>query len=99
MERFAYISQKSKYNDLLDDAIRTLFLKGISEEHLETLNLMASGNFSHKPFVDICEMCRNYSRSRAKNGKGVWDPYSRNSKEISFGGVTRMEIGNLLVKI
>jgi hypothetical protein len=30
MERFSYISQKSKYHDLPDDAIRDLFLKGIS---------------------------------------------------------------------
>jgi hypothetical protein len=66
MERFGYISQKSKYHDLPDDAVRDLFLKGISEEYLEILNLMASGDISHKPFAEICEMCKNYSRSRAK---------------------------------
>jgi hypothetical protein len=32
MEWFSYISQKSKYHDLPDDAVRDLFLKGISEE-------------------------------------------------------------------
>jgi hypothetical protein len=42
MERFAYISQKSKYHDLPDNAIITLFLKGILEEYMETLNMMAS---------------------------------------------------------
>ena len=66
MERFAYISHKSKYHDLPDDAVRALFLKGISEEYLEILNLMASGDISHKPFSKICEMCNNYLRSRAK---------------------------------
>jgi hypothetical protein len=96
MERFAYTSQKSKYHDLPDDAVRTLFLKGILEEYLETLNLMASGDISHKPFTEICEMCRNYSRSRAKTGKSVRDPYSRNLKTVSSGGITRVEIGNLL---
>jgi hypothetical protein len=30
MEWFAYISQKSKYHDLPKDAVRDLFLKGIS---------------------------------------------------------------------
>jgi uncharacterized membrane protein YgaE (UPF0421/DUF939 family) len=30
MERFGYISQKSKYHDLLEDAIRALFIKVIS---------------------------------------------------------------------
>ena len=65
MERFGYISQKSKYHDLHKDAVRALFLKGISEEYLEMLNLMASGDISHKPFAEICEMCKSYSRSRA----------------------------------
>jgi hypothetical protein len=96
MERFSYISQKSKYNDLLDNAIRTLFLKGILEEYLETLNMMASGDVSYKPFAEICEMCRNYLRSRVETGKGFLDPYSRKAKGVSFGGITRMEIGNLL---
>jgi hypothetical protein len=96
MERFAYISQKSKYHDLPDDAVRALFLKGISEEYLEILNLMASGDISHKPFSEICEMCKNYSRSRAKTGKNVRDPYNRNLKPVSSGGITRVEIGNLL---
>jgi hypothetical protein len=66
MKRFAYISHKSKYHYLPDDAVRALFLKGISEEYLEILNLMASGDISHKPFSEICEMCKNYSRSRDK---------------------------------
>ena len=42
MEQFAYTSQKLKYYDLPDDGVETLFLKGILEEYIETLNLMAS---------------------------------------------------------
>jgi hypothetical protein len=95
MEWFAYISQKVEYHDLPDDAVRNLFLKGISEEYLETLNPMASSDISHKPFTEICEMCRNYS-SRAKMGKSVRDPSSRNLKTISSSGITRVKIGNLL---
>jgi hypothetical protein len=89
MERFAYISKKSKYHDLPDDAVRDLFLKGISEEYLKILNLMASSDISYKPFSEICEMCKNYSRSRDKTGKNVRDPYSRNLKPVSSGGITR----------
>jgi hypothetical protein len=96
MEQFAYISQKSKYHDLRDDAVRALFLKGISEEYLEILNLMASSDISHKPFAEIFEMCNNYLRSRAKTRKNVRDPYNRNLKPVSSGGITRAEIGNLL---
>jgi hypothetical protein len=96
MERFAYISQKLKYHDLPDDAVRDIFFKGISEEYLEILNLMALGNISHKTFSKIYEMCNNYSRIRAKTGNNVQDPYSRNLKPVSSGGITRGEIGNLL---
>jgi hypothetical protein len=41
-------------------------------------------------------MCRKYLRSRAKIGKGVQYPHIRNSKGVIYGGVSRMEIGNLL---
>ena len=41
-------------------------------------------------------MCKNYSRSRGKTGKNVGDPYNRNLKPISSGGIRREEIGNLL---
>jgi hypothetical protein len=96
MEIFGYISHNSKYHNLLEDVIRDLFLKGISKEYLEMFNLMASCDISHKPFAEICEMCKNHSRSRAKIGKNVQDPYNRNLKPISSGGITRVEIGNLL---
>jgi hypothetical protein len=96
MERFVYISQKSKYHELPEDAIRDIFLKGTSEEYLNMLNLMASGDISHKTFTEIFEMCKNYSRSRAKTRNNVRDPYNRSLKPISSGGITRAEIGNLL---
>jgi hypothetical protein len=57
---------------------------------------MESGDISHKPFVEICEMCKNYSRSRAKTRKKVCDPYNISLKLVSSGGITRVEIGNLL---
>jgi hypothetical protein len=96
MEWFDYISKKSKNHYLPEDAIRALLLKGISEEYLDILNLMASGDISHKPFSEICEICNNYSRSRDKTRKIVRDPYSRNLKPVSSGGIKRVEIGNLL---
>lgn len=50
VERFLYILQKSKYTTLQEDAIITVFLRGILDEYVETLNLMAAGDVSHKPF-------------------------------------------------
>ena len=59
---------------------------------------MASGDISHKTFSQICEMCRNYSISRGKVGRNLWEPYNRNPKgnTSSSGGVPRIELGNLL---
>ena len=59
---------------------------------------MAAGNISHKHFAQIGEMCKNYSRIRGKVRKNFLEPYSRNVRGNvpSSGGVTRMELGNLL---
>ena len=59
IERFIYTLHKSKYSDLREDAVRTLFLKGIFEDLLEILNLMTVGDISHKTFAQIGEMCKN----------------------------------------
>jgi hypothetical protein len=56
---------------------------------------MGSGDISLLPFVDICNLCKKYSRSRAKTGKGVRDTFSRVTK-YTEGGVTRVELVNLL---
>ena len=58
LERFIYTLHNSKYNDLRGDAVRTLFLKGISEDLLESFNFMEAGNISHKNFAQISEMCK-----------------------------------------
>ena len=89
VERFVYNLQKNR-NDLNLATIRTIFLKGILEENMDILNLMASGDVSQKSFEDIVEMCRKYSRSKAKARKGV------RVVKSSSGGITRLELGNLL---
>ena len=58
LEIFIYILHKSKHNDLREDAVWTLFLKGILEDLVENLNLMASDDISHKPFAQIGEICK-----------------------------------------
>jgi hypothetical protein len=57
---------------------------------------MELGDISHKTFSEICEMYKNYSRSRSKTGKNVRDPYNRNLKPVSTGGITRENIGKIL---
>ena len=98
LERFIYTLHKSKYHDLREDAVHALFLKGIFEDLLESLNLMEAEDISHKTFAQINEMCKNYSISRGKVGKHFREPYSRNVRGNipSSGGVTRVELGNQL---
>ena len=58
---------------------------------MDVLNLMTFGDVSQRSFEDIIELCRKYSRSKEKIGKGV-----RATK--STGSITRIELGNLLEK-
>ena len=59
---------------------------------------MAFGDISHKTFAQIYEICINYSKSRGKVGTNIREPYNRKPKRntSSSGGVTRIELGNLL---
>jgi hypothetical protein len=65
------------------------------EEYIYVLNLMGFGDISYFPFDDIFNLCKKYSRSIAKYGKGIRDTFSKVTK-IVVGEVTRVELGNLL---
>jgi hypothetical protein len=96
VERFLYNLQKTKQITLNNDTIRTIFLKGIQEEYIYVLNLMGEGDISQLPFANICDLCKRYSRSRAKYGKGIRDVFPKVTKYVVGGGVSRIELGNLL---
>ena len=54
---------------------------------------MGTEDVSQLTFKEISNLCQKYSRSKAKSGKGIRD--TRINKSAS-GGVTRVELGNLL---
>eukprot|EP00253_Pinus_taeda_P027474 PITA_27474 len=91
LERFIYNLQKHRTMSL--DLIRTIFLKGIREEYLDDLNLMGKCDISTLPFEEIVDLCENYSRSKARNGKRA---ISSKATKSASASVTRAEIGNLL---
>ena len=95
LEIFLYNLQKSKQSSWNSDTIRTIFLKGIRDEYINVLNLMGASDISFSPFNQIYELCRNYSRGRAKTRKDPMQSLSKVSKSAS-GSVTRVELGNLL---
>jgi hypothetical protein len=94
LETFLYNMHKSKQSNLPLDVIRTIFLKGISDENLEALNLMGPRDISHLPFPKIVELCKKYSRGKAKRGRGQRDIVTKSTKSIS-NGVTKLELGNM----
>lgn len=71
----------------------TIFLKGIQDEYIDVLNLMGTRDASQLTSEEISILCKKYSRSKAKSGKGIRD--TRINK-LASGGVTRVELGNLL---
>lgn len=95
LERFLYNLQKSKQRSLNSDTIKTIFLKGIRDEYINVLNLMGAGDISFLPFDQISELCRKYSRGKAKTGKDSKYSLSKVSKS-AIRSVTRVELGNLL---
>jgi hypothetical protein len=94
VDRFLYVLQRTKLGTLSNETTMTIFLRKIVEEYIDVLNLMCSGDISNFPFVDICNLCRNYS-SRAKQGKWIRGTFSRVTKSV-VGGVTRVDLVNLL---
>jgi hypothetical protein len=97
LERFLYNYQKSKLFTTDLAIVRTVFLKGLRDDCIEVLNLLSSGDVHQKPFAEIADYCRRYSRGQAKIGKGPRDSFIINTKQSS-GTVTRTELGNLLEK-
>ena len=59
---------------------------------------MVASDIFCKTFAQIGEMCKNYSSSRGKFAKKFREPFSRNVRGniSSLGGVTKVELGNLL---
>ena len=94
LERFLYNYQKYKQR-LNHNIVRTIFLKGILDEYINTLNLMGARDISQFHFEEISKLCRKYSCSKSRYGRGLMD--TRVNKSAS-GGVTRIELGNLLEK-
>ena len=94
LERFIYTLHKSKYSDLQEDAVRTLFLKGIFEDLLESLNLMAAGDISIRP-LHRSVRCVKIILGVVGKLRKMFESLLVESVPSS-GGVTRIELGNLL---
>jgi hypothetical protein len=98
LEIFLYNLQKSKHNSLSYDVIHTIFLKGIHDEYNDILNFMGSGDISSLPFELFFELCKKYSRGKAKARKGQRDALSRVTKS-AIGSVSQEILDMILGRI
>ena len=67
-------------------------MRGVNDDCLEALDLMASGDVYQASWDDFKKICQNYSRSTMKKGQG---PRSTVTKGINQG-ISKLEISNPL---
>lgn len=94
IERLQYNTQRSDHPDMSKEIRKTILLRGLRDDCLNMLNMLAKGDISKESYDDICELAKRCSRGAARNR--IRDStYSRVQKSAN-GGATRAEIGNLL---
>jgi len=68
-----------------------LFFYGpLREDSLDMLNIVGKGNISKEDFDSIWDLCIQCSRGVSRNKHKIW------TSKTSSGGITKVEIGNLL---
>jgi hypothetical protein len=95
VERFQYNLQRSPYGTLPGEVLKATLIKGMKDEWVETLNLMGKGDIYQETYDNIVLLCIRCSRGSTQTRSGMQTSLTRNSN-ITSGGVTRAEVGNLL---
>ena len=93
VSRFLFNVQRNTQHNLNEESKKHLFLRGVQEESMEALDLMAGGDVTQKTWNDIKEICQNYSRATMKKGRGL---RSLPHKTNGGSGASKMELSNLL---
>ena len=94
IERLQYNIQRSDHPDISKEIGKTILLRGLRDDCLNMLNMLAKGDISKESYDEICELAKRCSRGAARN-RTRDSTYSRVQKSAN-GGATRAEIGNLL---
>jgi hypothetical protein len=95
VERFKYNLKRYSYITLPGEVLKSTLIKGMKDEWVETLNLMGKGDIYQKTYDNIVHLCIRCLCGSKWTKSGMQTPLKRNSN-ITSGGVTRAEIGNLL---
>ena len=67
VSHFLYTLQKNPQH-MSKDSQKLVFLRGVNDDCLEALDLMASGDVYQTSYDDLKKICQNYSRSTMKKG-------------------------------
>lgn len=94
VELFHYNLQRSKHSDLDLEILKTIFLRGMRDDSLNTLNLLVTGDISQETFVEIIKLVLRCSQGSSKGRSTTQDAFVCIQKSAG-GGVTRAEIKNL----
>jgi len=94
VEWFHYNLYRSKHNDLDPKILKTIFIRGMRDDCLDTLNLLGKGDISKEPLPKIVKLCLRCSRGSSK-GRSTVRNASIHIQKSASRGVTRAEIGNL----
>jgi ribosomal protein L6P/L9E len=92
---FQYNLQRSPYVTLPGEVLKENMIKGMRDEWVEKLNLMGKGDIYQETYEDIVLLCIGCSQGSTQTRSGMQMSLTRNNN-ISNGGVTRDEVGNLL---
>ncbi|KAH9296386.1 hypothetical protein KI387_039974, partial [Taxus chinensis] len=91
LEWFMFCVQKSKHTtDIPPDSLKLLFLKGLSDEDMDALDLIGAGDISKASFEEICDACKNYSRATMKRVRNVRSRGGLSTK--TMGDISKSEI-------
>jgi hypothetical protein len=75
--------------------LKATLIKGMKDEWVETLNLMGKGDIYQETYDNIVQLCIRCSHGSTLTRLGMQTPLTINNN-ITRGGVTRAEVGNLL---
>lgn len=95
VERFQYNLQRSLYANMPANVLKTIMIKGMKDQWVETLNIMCKGDIYQEDYDNIIDLCIKCSRGSTRLKPVGRDAITRDNK-ASGESITRVEIGNLL---
>lgn len=87
VERFQYNLQISPYTILPDNVIKTILIRGMKDQWVETLNIMGKGDIYQEIYNNIIDLCIKCSRGSIRLKPAGRDASPRDKKSLG-GSIT-----------